>query len=370
MFAIDCAGVSVFVMLMNKFCVVCFGRRGGGTRLSLDLAVRLMNEGLLDKLVINSNNDLLPTARVKLGSRLVVIDLPNPFLQFIFGMQIRRSLKLKEFFSQQLVLIPMSSVMDVFYFSIFKKSKYVIRIIHELVKHPGDIWPTNSFLKSALSKCDLAITMNESTYTSAKEMKLSEQLLNSVLPAPIFEGEGELKSEPIDILFIGRVKKYKGIALLAKSINLVSHLNLKIVVAGEGSLKNSVKLSLKRSNVKLINRWLLDYEMLNLLQNSRVVIFPYIEASQSGILAWCLENQKSVVITPNTNLVKQCNSYDSSFVTVSKSFSEEDFADGILVSISNSEINRQPKLRANSEEDLLQHLVQIFQRETKEFRKI
>lgn len=91
-------------------------------------------------------------------------------------------------------------------------------------------------------------------------------------------------------LFFGRIDKYKGIKRLLESFENIDSKTTKIIIAGKGQLSaEEQSLAEKNSNVILINRFIEDEEVLWLFTNTKCVVLPYIEASQSGVLpiAYC-----------------------------------------------------------------------------------
>jgi hypothetical protein len=52
-----------------------------------------------------------------------------------------------------------------------------------------------------------------------------------------------------------------------------------------------------------------------LIRNAEVVVFPYIEASQSGIIPYCVSENKKILITPLPGLLEQTMSYQNTFIT-------------------------------------------------------
>ncbi len=84
------------------------------------------------------------------------------------------------------------------------------------------------------------------------------------------------------LLFLGRLSMYKGIDILIKAfpciVNHIEHLT----VAGE-LIDTSIKLPAHIKIKKKLN-YLSDEEIYNLLATHDILILPYIDASQSGIL--------------------------------------------------------------------------------------
>lgn len=87
------------------------------------------------------------------------------------------------------------------------------------------------------------------------------------------------------ILFFGRIEEYKGISLLYKVFtetpDLYEHYYL--VIAGKGTF--SFERCSNEKNVIIINRYIKDTEIGNMYQNAACVVYPYISATQSGVLS-------------------------------------------------------------------------------------
>lgn len=87
------------------------------------------------------------------------------------------------------------------------------------------------------------------------------------------------------ILFFGRIEEYKGIGLLYKAFlgdkNLCD--KYKLVIAGSGTLP--FERPAEERNVVLINRYIKDTEVRYLYEHAACVVYPYISATQSGVLS-------------------------------------------------------------------------------------
>lgn len=118
-----------------------------------------------------------------------------------------------------------------------------------------------------------------------------------------------IKKQPIEMaeynsianyyLFFGRITKYKGLKRLLKVYcHLKNPKKLKLIIAGEGTLTRKEKKYIKNSNdVVLINRFIENEEMHYLFSNSRAIILPYLEATQSGILPISYFFRKPVIVS-------------------------------------------------------------------------
>ena len=103
------------------------------------------------------------------------------------------------------------------------------------------------------------------------------------------------------VLFVGRIRKYKGLDLLAKSWPLVSDPKKSLTVAGKGADTSR----LQQVGANIVDKWLSNSEIEDLIRNSKLVVLPYIEASQSGVIALAHSLSTPVVVTPVGGLIDQ-----------------------------------------------------------------
>lgn len=86
------------------------------------------------------------------------------------------------------------------------------------------------------------------------------------------------------ILFFGLIEEYKGIDILfnayASSVDIQNKYN--VVIAGRGDIKEEWK---QNNGVYFINRFIKDEEVRSLYENASMVVYPYISATQSGVLS-------------------------------------------------------------------------------------
>lgn len=95
----------------------------------------------------------------------------------------------------------------------------------------------------------------------------------------------ELKGVENYILFFGRIEKYKGIELLYESfINYCDDLSVYLVIAGSGDIYFQRNIN-REDRVIFINRYIADEEVADLFKKAHCVIYPYISATQSGVLS-------------------------------------------------------------------------------------
>jgi glycosyltransferase involved in cell wall biosynthesis len=106
--------------------------------------------------------------------------------------------------------------------------------------------------------------------------------------------------EPHTILFFGRIWGYKGLEYLIRAQPIISRSvpELKIVIAGEGEdFSRYRELMADPTGFEVINRWVGDEERAQLCRRAAVVVLPYIEATQSGVVPVAYMFSRPVVAT-------------------------------------------------------------------------
>lgn len=124
------------------------------------------------------------------------------------------------------------------------------------------------------------------------------------------------------ILFFGRIEPYKGIDLLLDAFSKVAQQlpHWKLVIAGNGDL-SAYESALRHPQIEVINKYIPDEEVAVLMKRSSIVILPYLEATQSGVIpiaytfarpviATCVGSLKEMVIHGQTGLIVPPNRPD------------------------------------------------------------
>jgi starch synthase len=106
------------------------------------------------------------------------------------------------------------------------------------------------------------------------------------------------KEEEGNVLFFGRIEDYKGLEYLIQAESKITKSipNLKIVIAGSGYLEELEGLE-KSSHFELHNHYIQDNDVGEFFQKASVVVLPYIEGTQTGIIPIAYAFKKPVVVT-------------------------------------------------------------------------
>lgn len=111
-------------------------------------------------------------------------------------------------------------------------------------------------------------------------------------------GDKRIKEDG-SILFFGRIEEYKGLIYLLESLNYIKKEipNIKLIIAGRGNLKNYSNYINNNNNIQVINKYIEDSLVAELFRRSSVIILPYIEGSQTGIIPIAYAFKKPVIVT-------------------------------------------------------------------------
>jgi glycosyltransferase involved in cell wall biosynthesis len=112
----------------------------------------------------------------------------------------------------------------------------------------------------------------------------------------------EPAKSPIDspyILFFGGIAPYKGVEYLILAFNKISDMfpNVKLVIAGGGSIYFDKELYEHNRNIIIINRYIDICELAGLLKGCLFSVCPYKDATQSGVVQTAFTMGVPLIVT-------------------------------------------------------------------------
>jgi glycosyltransferase involved in cell wall biosynthesis len=283
----------------DQSAVIYWGRRGGG--------LKLFNEFI--EIANAENRNLLIFSRPKKKSK-EYISFFNVFKwiharKLLVGEIIHLDIKV--------VVIVMSSPWDLW---LGRKLKIhgieVVRVIHDGKPHVGEFFPTNFLIRWWTRDCSKIVTL--STHVANQLSTIhgvsSEKITVSDFPIPTVKmSEVSFRSGAKRVLLIGRGKKYQGQKFLEDAWALVESPGLELVIAGEGFRPIS-----SDHTITYKCYWMSDEQIFKEIFLSDLVVFPYLEASQSGTVPICISLEIPVIVTPIGGLPEQVSNYSRGLV--------------------------------------------------------
>ena len=124
-----------------------------------------------------------------------------------------------------------------------------------------------------------------------------------VIPHVAMGKVSELESvdeDPNMVLFFGRIWEYKGLEYLIQAEPAIAKVipDVKIVIAGEGEDFHRYREMIGDSpRFHIHNEWISDNQRARFFQRSAIVVLPYKEATQSGVVPVAYTYARPVVAT-------------------------------------------------------------------------
>jgi len=185
----------------------------------------------------------------------------------------------------------------IFLKNFFKKNKWIIIYgIHENPYKPKEAaYKFIGFLEKIYLKQSNYIFAH-SNFLADDLKKANPKLINRIFVTPTgsyFLENHDLKkwrsnfSDIIKLIFIGRIESYKGIDTLLKAFEyLKKHQinNIELGIFGNGLIREEQLNKINNLNIKLKNEWLKDDDVSNILKDSNLIVVPYDNATQSGVI--------------------------------------------------------------------------------------
>lgn len=107
-------------------------------------------------------------------------------------------------------------------------------------------------------------------------------------------------SDSNHVLFFGRIWPYKGLEYLIRAQPLINQQvpDAKFLVCGQGEdIDRYHRMMQDPERFEIHNRWIQDNERVDFFQRASVVVLPYVEATQSGVVPIAYAHYKPVVAT-------------------------------------------------------------------------
>jgi glycosyltransferase involved in cell wall biosynthesis len=191
---------------------------------------------------------------------------------------------------------------------LFYRPFYLVTTIHDPVRHLGD----SSQRKIPQVVRDMALYRSHKIITHAEALKkiiLQRFDLPGERVAVIPHGEfsiyrhwskGEWIEQEGNILFFGRIWPYKGLEYLIAAGPAIYQAcpQARIVIAGKGEEFERYKaMMIHPEQFEVLNYYIPHTDITRLFQQASVVVLPYVEASQSGVIPLAYAFGRPVVAT-------------------------------------------------------------------------
>ena len=145
---------------------------------------------------------------------------------------------------------------------------------------------------SSKSKCDIL------KYKVVCDRHVYETRFGKFNTYPVFKGKSGLSPQKGYFLFMGNIKPYKGVdVFIASALELLKDsVDCEFIIAGSGYDASMDKVK-NHNNFTIINRFINNEELADLIAGCLAVVCPYKSASQSGVIQSAYAFNKPVIVS-------------------------------------------------------------------------
>ena len=303
------------------------GRTGGYTGGGADYAYRmtkaLINVGMDVSAIISKYVDNLTEWQGLPLKNLVLLETYTNKVNFVpktVLLLINDKKKIHKILSgnkYDCIYVPMLTYWSYFINDMFSNTPVVLTL-HDPKVHSGETW-INKFLFMSGNRISLAnkiVILSDEFRTFVKERykkKDKDVLTIPLTPFEIENSNNEIIEYHYDenktnFLFYGRIEDYKGLDILSEAYKIVSEKfsEVSLTIAGKGDFSKYASMYGCLPNVTIINRWIEPAEVRGLFESGKsIVVLPYKDATQSGIIGLAMLNHNLVIATNTGGIPEQ-----------------------------------------------------------------
>ena len=222
-----------------------------------------------------------------------------------------RNMKLRVKFSKLIReinpdIIHCTNFVDIPDLFLYQYRKKIIQIVHDPFPHSGEGNKRASVIRWISYKLSKQfVIFNESqrkdfsTRNHLDEKCVQVNILGTYDYLNYFKKEQTGISQNKKVLFWGRISPYKGVEYLLRAMEIVHQQipNAELTIAGGGHLYFDFSPYKDKGYIKLINRYISMKELGELLSAASIVVCPYTDATQSGVIMSAYTYNVPVVAT-------------------------------------------------------------------------
>ena len=178
-----------------------------------------------------------------------------------------------------------------------------VQTIHDSTSHSGE-----ENLKKDINR--YLLTKTKAKFILFSEYAAKDLLSKRKIPlarlhvipfGPLFlhDDNFKVRVNPYQIIFWGRISPYKGIEYLIEAFHLVKKQipEATLVIAGSGNFTFPLEDLTNDQSINIDNRYIPIPDLARYIQSSTVVVLPYTDATQSGVVMTAYAFAKPVVAT-------------------------------------------------------------------------
>jgi glycosyltransferase involved in cell wall biosynthesis len=307
------------------------GRKGGGPRYTLELAKSLIHrDDVRLSLALSRQSDLYEETAA-LGLPTLGIDTYQSaagFAASVPRLPLVRA-RLGSFVRAQGARIALCSMVHLWnpllVGALKRNGAKNVLVVHDAAPHPGDEHLVRGLmLKNDFRQADLLVSLTDQVGQRlvAQQGIRSEKIIASTLGPFRYRGASPvapktLGTAPFRLLFFGRLLPYKGLDLLIGAMALLAAEAFPVTLRLVG--QGPQELGPLPANIELRRGWVAEAAIPGLFEDIDLVVLPYREASQSGVLPIAQDLAIPALVTPVGGLTQQVGAGETGFIADSVS---------------------------------------------------
>ena len=309
---------------MKNVLVVCLTKGGAAPTFSIGIAegfaqngynvYTVLSSAISNKEEWNKCDYLKPIYYLYSGDR-------KHYFEAVFKYMVAEKKRIRKFFEGIKFEYVICTMPHPWVTSIFKlvQNKKMLSVCHDPLPHSGDSRFDNLIASKHYKSVDeLIVLTHEFKEVAAKQFGFSVDKVHCMTHGKMStykKVQDQIKvswyrEENINFLFFGRIKKYKGLHVLAEAYKLVSNKTCKITltVAGNGNFEEYLNEFSDLPNTRVINKYIPDNEVGQYFDGPNVVtVLPYLDATQSGVIPIAMEYASPIIASDTGGLKEQLN---------------------------------------------------------------
>ncbi|WP_404985304.1 glycosyltransferase family 4 protein [Chryseobacterium sp. M5] len=186
--------------------------------------------------------------------------------------------------------------------------KKMLLLVHDPFLHSGEDFFIDRYLRKihfSLIRQKMLLNENQKnefiSYYKYNPNDIHTSFLSVYDFLNYFKTNESVDSGNFNILFFGRISPYKGIKFLLEAfVDILStkkYTDITLTIAGSGDFDFDIEPYKKYPEIKIINEFIIPENLANFIFNSSVVVCPYIDATQSGVVMSAYAFKKPVIAT-------------------------------------------------------------------------
>jgi glycosyltransferase involved in cell wall biosynthesis len=306
------------------------GRKGASARIVLEISSVLNQVAPTDFLLVSTSNELFVQI-LKANKNIIGINTFSSIFSFAIRSFVApfviflhiRTLKKKGFSK---VVILMHHVWNPFVlFVCFLMKMRVVFLAHDANLHPGEEnFLDRIVLLLEIKFASVVATLSRYVAETVIEKRASKDVYVLEHPPLSYSSNFQTRKSTSQVRFLifGRVRKYKGIIEFIDAWSAANFdariATLDIVGEFDDECRHRLQGIDISSNVFITDSWIGDHEIGSIIDCCDAAIFPYIEASQSGVLPLLQSAGVPCIVSPVGGLIEQVDHRLSLISTSSK----------------------------------------------------